>query len=453
MAINRNHLVLVNAPDIIEEFSLDFLYERRVIQTRRYPLYNYVIPETFDLDFSDFSDLIYITAQDKKTGEGKILVYRAGYPTVMTFYDVFDMNAPYKDTLIDATGAFCDFLVIASGNQLQVFRQFVIPLLIIYDTFSDFSFNITYGNTDKINRLSKSTVKIANYPLDIKINNTQLNNQTYLNSLIDYNDDHKYYTIRDEDWFNGTVLNFTISCESECGPDGKVRLVDHVHVRRNVHTFYGMYDYAFTVRGGIIQQNQALLRMYHNGSIEDYISMPSEGRGEVCRRVAVDFSHDFFVSACQEADTDIYLYLTTENGYKPFTMGPFPSSADAIANLQIIGNLMFLTDADEEFHYTQREGAVIVYRINHDGSDVEAFDELEVLDSNDFWDTAGWEHEKAYIGNSHIVWTNDTSLFRILVTEVRYGLFLVDFKWVNGRDELSIVKTNFINLVDLLQKI
>lgn len=94
----------------------------------------------------------------------------------MTFYDVFDMNTTYKDTLIDATGVFCDFLVIASGSQLQVFRQFAIPLLIIYDTFSDFSFNITYGNTDKTYKLPKSTVKIANYPVDITINNTQLKN-------------------------------------------------------------------------------------------------------------------------------------------------------------------------------------------------------------------------------------------------------------------------------------
>lgn len=354
MAVNRNHLVLVNAPDIIEEWSLDFLYQRRVVQTRTYPLYNYTIPETFDMDFSDAGDLVYITAQEKRTGEGKVLVYRAGYPTVMTFYDVYDMNASYSETLIDATGVFCDFLVLASGSRLQVFRQFMIPLLIIYDTFSDFSFNITYKNTDKIYRLPKSTVKIANYPIDIKINNTQLKNQTYLDSLIDYNDDHRYYTIRDEDWFNGTVLNFTITCESECGEGGKIVLVDHVHLRRSVPAYEGMWDYHFTARGGVIQHGQSLMRMLHNGSVQDYVSMPTQGNGEACKRVTVDFFHDFFVSACQESDTDILLYLTSENGYKPFTMGPFPSSADAIANLQIMGNLLFLTDSDAEFHYIRR---------------------------------------------------------------------------------------------------
>jgi hypothetical protein len=33
--------------------------------TKSYPLYNYTIPDTFDCDFSDKGDLLYITAIDK----------------------------------------------------------------------------------------------------------------------------------------------------------------------------------------------------------------------------------------------------------------------------------------------------------------------------------------------------------------------------------------------------
>lgn len=39
------------------------------------------------------------------------------------------------------------------------------------------------------------------------------------------------------------------------------------------------------------------------------------------------------------------------------------------------------------------------------------------------------------------------------MTEVRHGLFLVDFKWSNGRNELIITKTNFINLREMLGNI
>ena len=94
-----------------------------------------------------------------------------------------------------------------------------------------------------------------------------------------------------------------------------------------------------------------------------------------------------------------------------------------------------------------------MYRINHDPSEAEAFDELEVIDSNDFLDTHGWGQERAFLGNSHIVWTNDSSLYRLLVTELNTGLFVVDFKWTNNRDEIVITKTNFINLKELLGNI
>jgi hypothetical protein len=36
-----------------------------------------------------------------------------------------------------------------------------------------------------------------------------------------------------------------------------------------------MDDYVFTFDGGIIQQAQSLISMRHNGSINQYISMPS----------------------------------------------------------------------------------------------------------------------------------------------------------------------------------
>jgi hypothetical protein len=201
-----------------------------------------------------------------------------------------------------------------------------------------------------------------------------LNNQTYLDALIDYDDDLRYYTIRDEDWFNGTVLNYTMSCEDECNGDGNLILVDHVHIRREVFASYGMYDYHFTARGGVVQQSQSLFRILHNGSIHDYVSMPNQANGEVCKRVTVDFLSDFFVSACEEGDDEVLLYLTTENGYKPFTMGPFISNADAVSKIEVMGNLLFLTDVEENFHEFPREGGVFVYRINHDDTLVDSFE-------------------------------------------------------------------------------
>ena len=353
MSINRESLVIVNAPDIIEEYTLRYLYDRRVIATRKYPLYNYTIPEKFDLDFSDNGDLIFITAQDKNTNEGKVLVYRAGYPTVMAFYDVFDMPGKYEDTIIEATGYFVDYVVMATGSKLSVFRQFAFPMLIIYDTFEDFTFNITYRNNETRHMLSTSQVKIANYPTGINITNQNLTNQTYLDSLVKYEDDERVYIINDKDWFNGTVINYTMSCESECGPNGKIELIDHVSITRKVHSSMGMYDYSFTAEGGVIQQSKGMTRMLHNGSIQGIINMPIVSMGEVCKRVSNDLMHGFIVSACEE-DNEVLLYLTSQNSYKPFSMGPFLSSADHVTKIETMGNLLFITDVNENPHYIER---------------------------------------------------------------------------------------------------
>lgn len=83
------------------------------------------------------------------------------------------------------------------------------------DTFNEFSFNLTYTNAHNTNHtfLSKSTVRSANFPVDVKIINPKLNDKDYLNSLLDYKDDNRSYVINDRGWFNGSVVNYSIKCE------------------------------------------------------------------------------------------------------------------------------------------------------------------------------------------------------------------------------------------------
>lgn len=95
MAISQDHLIIVNAPDIIEEHSLVDLESRVTFRSRVYPLYYYTIPEQFDLDFSDAGGLVYITAKDNTTNSSVLLVYKAGVPVVSAFYDVFYIDGKY----------------------------------------------------------------------------------------------------------------------------------------------------------------------------------------------------------------------------------------------------------------------------------------------------------------------------------------------------------------------
>lgn len=453
MAISQEHLVIVNAPDIIEEHNLLNLKSRGTFPTflaRNYPLYYYTIPETFDLDFSDAGGLIYITAIDTTTKKSVLLVYHAGRPTVASFYDVFNLDGAYEDIKVDATGNWADYVLYSTGTHYDMFRQYATPVLVFQDTFSDFYFNLTYTNSHNtdVKTLVNSTVRISNYPVDVKINNPKLRNQTYLDSLLEYKDDERGYVINDHGWFNGSVVNYTLHCEDECGKDGRIQLVNHVQETRDVLSWYGMWDYAFTFDGGVIQQVGTIITVWHNGTIQEYIDMPTASFGEICTSISVHWMGNGYVSACQSEE--VLLYYTSRNSIKPFVMGPQQSSALGVAKLEFFNHLLLLTDVDREPWLRLREGGVILYGFNSEIDEPEFFDELEVFDSNDFLAADGWTQDKAYISNSHLAWTNSSDLYRLFITEVDHGLFLIDFNWVPGYDEVNTLHISFINLREML---
>lgn len=134
MAIARGELILVNPPNTIEEHDLDELYSLGAAPiTKNFPTYGYIIPDKFDLDFSDNGNLIYITAIDTKLPEAQnsiIMVYRTGLPSIASLYDVFHLNRKFDEILIDATGVFGDYVAVAYGAILTMFRQYEVPLLV-----------------------------------------------------------------------------------------------------------------------------------------------------------------------------------------------------------------------------------------------------------------------------------------------------------------------------------
>lgn len=214
---------------------------------------------------------------------------------------MFNINGNYEDIQVDATGTWADYVLFSTGTGLSMFRQYATPILIFQDTFSDFTFNLSYTNSHNTDSktLVNATVRIANYPVDVTINNPQLKDKDYLNSLLSYQDDERVYVINDHGWFNGSVFNYTIKCEDECGKDGRIQLVTHVQETRDVMTWYGMYDYAFTFDGGVIQQVSTIITVKHNGTIGEYIDMPTLDWGEVCTDIAVHWLGNGYVSACK----------------------------------------------------------------------------------------------------------------------------------------------------------
>ena len=43
------------------------------------------------------------------------------------------------------------------------------------------------------------------------------------------------------------------------------------------------------------------------------------------------------------------------------------------------------------------------------------------------------------IGNAHLMYTNITDLYRLAITELRNGVFFVDFRWKKGMRSVEII--------------
>jgi hypothetical protein len=114
--------------------------------------------------------------------------------------------------LIDVTGVFADYVTVAMGSILMMFRQYGVPVLIFEDNWNDFNFNITYTNdaAGQYHYLAQSSVKIANYPEKIVINESKLNETDYLTNQVNYEKKYKEIVLDDSTWFNGSVVNYTI---------------------------------------------------------------------------------------------------------------------------------------------------------------------------------------------------------------------------------------------------
>ena len=120
--------------------------------------------------------------------------------------------------------------------------------------------------------------------------------------------------------------------------------------------------------------------------------------------------------------------------------------------LQVEGALLMLTDTSEYPEYRFDKGGVYLYYIGFDRFSGEEMEELEFIDENDFVNSHGYDKDYAYIANSHLVFDSINNVYRLYLTEIDSGLFVIDFTYKPGRFEINIVKTSFIDVKALLEK-
>ena len=72
-------------------------------------------------------------------------------------------------------------------------------------------------------------------------------------------------------------------------------------------------------------------------------------------------------------------------------------------------------------------GSVFLYQASVDPDTLEEFEILDEIDNNDFMAAHGWDKEDAIIGNAHMTFSSLTNAFRLYITEIDNGFFVVDF--------------------------
>lgn len=96
-----------------------------------------------------------------------------------------------------------------------------------------------------------------------------------------------------------------------------------------------MQDYAFSYDGGFIQQQESIIQMRHNGSIHQFVTLPSTVDRENCISIEHSWRYEYSLSACK-GNNEVYLYTTVYTASKPFVNGPYYSSAKHVTSMNIM---------------------------------------------------------------------------------------------------------------------
>jgi|JI61114C2RNA_FD_contig_51_3816721_length_1184_multi_1_in_0_out_0_2 hypothetical protein len=108
---------------------------------------------------------------------------------------------------------------------------------------------------------------------------------------------------------------------------------------------------------------------------------------------------------------------------------------------------MILVDVSSQPASRIRGGGVFVYAMSLDSVSDQRFVELDYIDTNDLINAHSWPaNQDVFVGNAHLIYSSEVQRYRLFITDVRNGLFIVSFNWQKGYSELSIRSVDYIDL-------
>lgn len=209
-------------------------------------------------------------------------------------------------------------------------------------------------------------------------------------------------------------------------------------------------DFIETLFGGL-GVHEDLIKYRHNGSISEIINLPDQKMLETCLKVAAFETAEFVVTACQHLGRGINLYMTSLQSFKPITQGPYETDAYHARNLQIVHDVVMVVNQNAYPELKIMSGSVFLYRASVDPDTLEEFDFLDEIDNDDLQAAHGWNGDEANIANAYLTFSSLTNAFRLYITELNNGFFVVDFTRHTWEAEIHILSVQYVDMNDLLK--
>lgn len=130
IAVNKDKLIIVSEPDIIDLYTLDHIYIKHEVKyVKRLPVFGYKIQAVSDIEYSDENDLIYVNAVDPDTNKSIILIYKTNMPAATSLYATIPLRKLYSrpGLEIEVSGFYVDFLNIKTDDGFTLYRVWSVP--------------------------------------------------------------------------------------------------------------------------------------------------------------------------------------------------------------------------------------------------------------------------------------------------------------------------------------
>ena len=112
------------------------------------------------------------------------------------------------------------------------------------------------------------------------------------------------------------------------------------------------------------------MKLNLNGTIYSSINIPklTDNYQDVCERV-VSEEDMLIITACTNPQSTVSLYVSSNIGYKPFTMGPWKTDSRYLTDLQLVNGLLMLVDVNPNPTMKLHNGGIYLYTIGLDNLD------------------------------------------------------------------------------------